>query len=131
METEKTFDSPAMSRSQAWKAKYPDVDFRLFEPNSPDAVPNSYIIRLKKDSRSLEEHLNWLKSGPGSSGLEDVKIVHEYELIKGYSAELTDDGMAVVAASPDVERIIQNSWGRPAVDTPSELSSVEKVMPCA
>ncbi|KAG8766911.1 hypothetical protein FRC12_006575 [Ceratobasidium sp. 428] len=102
-----------MSRSQAWKAKYPDVDFQLFEPNDPVAVPNSYIIRLRKDGKSLEEHLSWLKSAPNISRPRDVKVVHKYELIKGYSAELTDNGMFVVAASPDVETITQNSWGRP------------------
>ncbi|KAG8751771.1 hypothetical protein FRC12_012264 [Ceratobasidium sp. 428] len=113
---EKTFGSPAMmSRSQAWKAKYPNVDFQLFEPSDPDAVPNSYIIRLRKDGKSLEEHLSWLKSTPlNIRRPEDVKIVYEYGLIKGYSAELTDNGMFVVAASPDVETITQNSWGRPA-----------------
>ncbi|KAG8777898.1 hypothetical protein FRC12_000144 [Ceratobasidium sp. 428] len=97
-----------MTTSQGWKSRFPAVNFQIRDPNDPDGVPGSYIIMLKTGS-DLKAHMDWLRSAANSMRSEDIKIGYEYETLNGYSAELTDDGLSAIAASPDVKSINQDT----------------------
>ncbi|KAG8705942.1 hypothetical protein FRC09_002665 [Ceratobasidium sp. 395] len=116
-----------MTTSQVWKNKFPAVEFQLLEPNNPNGIDGTYImsshtshnlpltklhskVRLKAGC-NVKAHTDWLKSAANTIGLEDIKIKHEFELINGYSVELSDDGLLVVASSPDVKSITQDRRG--------------------
>ncbi|KAG8705694.1 hypothetical protein FRC09_002798 [Ceratobasidium sp. 395] len=102
--------APQTTTSQAWTNKFPAVEFQLLEPNNPNGIDGTYIVQLKADC-NLKAHIDWLKSVANTIGLEDIKIEHEFEFINGYSVELTDDGLSVVATSPDVKSITQDRRG--------------------
>ncbi|KAG8777897.1 hypothetical protein FRC12_000143 [Ceratobasidium sp. 428] len=113
--------------SQGWKSRFPAVDFEIREPDDPNGVPGSYIVRLHvvplyllqlanshpkimlKTDSDLKAHMDWLRSRASSMKSEDIKIASEFNALNGYSAELTDDGISTIAASPDVKCICQNS----------------------
>ncbi|KAG8791603.1 subtilisin-like serine protease [Ceratobasidium sp. 428] len=78
-----------------------------------DGVDNSWIIMLK-DAANLATHLNWVKSLPENSRVSGVKceITIEYDMLNGYSAELSEAAVLEIARSPDVDTITQNRIGQ-------------------
>ncbi|KAG8708838.1 hypothetical protein FRC12_019103 [Ceratobasidium sp. 428] len=96
-----------MTRAQDWKNKFPGVEFDILELDDPKGVPNSYIIQLKESADS-KAHMDWLRSKAASMGPGDIEPGYEFDIIKGYACELSDDGISAIAASPDVESINQN-----------------------
>ncbi|KAG8791510.1 hypothetical protein FRC12_008998 [Ceratobasidium sp. 428] len=68
---------------------------------------------MLKARSDLQAHMDWLKSTANSLGSEHIKIGYEYKLLKGYSAELSHDGLSVIAASTDVKSISQDSLAIP------------------
>ncbi|KAG8682361.1 hypothetical protein FRC09_016821, partial [Ceratobasidium sp. 395] len=76
---------------------------------------------MLKTGSDLKAHMDWLRSTANSMRSEDIKIGYEYETLNGYSAELTDDGLSAIAASPDVKSINQDT--RIMLKTDSDLKA--------
>ncbi|QRV95293.1 Tyrosine kinase family catalytic domain protein [Ceratobasidium sp. AG-Ba] len=115
---ESTNEGVRLTRSDIWKQRFPAIDFDLCELDDPDRVDDSYIIKLKRGS-DRDGHISQMKSASsadtaGGNVLFEIKRV--FNAIKSYSANITDEGLVVVASSPDVIRIAQNKMARFAND---------------
>ncbi|KAG9073993.1 subtilisin-like serine protease [Ceratobasidium sp. 370] len=77
-----------------------------------EVKPSSYIVMLN-DRANMTSHKNWIdgeraklsKRNPKSN----FKITNSYDILNGYSAQLTNDTLAELAKSPDVAMIVQDS----------------------
>ncbi|CEL62922.1 hypothetical protein RSOLAG1IB_10581 [Rhizoctonia solani AG-1 IB] len=76
---------------------------------SANAIPNQYIVRLN-DQGDLARHLGWLRERIHDSDADSAhnKIIHELELIKGYTAKLAEPVLGDVMKRPDVKSITED-----------------------
>ncbi|KAJ9061880.1 hypothetical protein DSO57_1016117 [Entomophthora muscae] len=80
-------------------------------------VQDSYIVTLKSSTNDnefdghLKEVRNYIDSDQHSSGKNKIKHVYG-EVLKGYSAEFTDDVLAKVKAMPEVDAVEKDQLGK-------------------
>ncbi|KAG9123722.1 hypothetical protein FRC07_014167 [Ceratobasidium sp. 392] len=85
------------------------------EPTEIELIPNSYTIMLKETS-DFSTHITWIKRLEDKYRSTPIKceLVHEYELINGYSVTLDTDALEEISSSADVEEILPNQVVRAA-----------------
>ncbi|KAG9074062.1 subtilisin-like serine protease [Ceratobasidium sp. 370] len=74
--------------------------------------PGSYIVVLKEKA-SMKDHKNWIDEERAKLSKRSFKstfeITNDYDLLNGYSAQLSNDTLAALTKSPDVAMIVQDS----------------------
>ncbi|KAG9079390.1 subtilisin-like serine protease [Ceratobasidium sp. 370] len=90
--------------------------------NSP--APRKVILKEVSDKSA---HMTWVRSLEERYGMTDVlcSVGYEYEVIKGYSANLNGQALEEIARSPDVEMIVQNNEVKHHAEPPANGNAVE------
>ncbi|KAJ9066286.1 hypothetical protein DSO57_1010924 [Entomophthora muscae] len=109
------------------------------QTNSTAPIKGSYIVTLKSSTndKEFDEHLDKVRNQIGkdqhSSGKNEINYVYR-DLLKGYSAEFTNDVLAEVKAMPEVNAIEKDqvvkvssvqeksSWGLARLSSDDRLS---------
>jgi len=91
-----------------------------------DPVVDSYIVILKEDC-NFQSHISWMReqSTKYSNTSSKCEIIYEYNIVKGYSANLSGLALEDLASSADIEEIVQDGMAQADNPEPSEEELID------